>query len=313
MFLIGGVAGGLLLGFLLVFVLEFLDPTVIRKGELERLVGAQLLGTLPKLHPAASARGVFRNPTLERIRRLAGARQFSMPEEFPESRVLSPAFLERQDDYHDNGFFPVREMVERLRLTGLNALSRYDDADGLLWGVVSAKPGEGKTFLAANLGVVLAGDLKKPVLLLDANLRRPSLSGIWAERNAPGLSEVLRGSAAPEDVIRETGTPSLYLLPAGAPVYDPAVLFQTAGFRGVLEALRRRFGVILMELPDLTGSAEGLVAAPSTDGLLLVARLYATRKKVLEASLDKVEREKIIGFVLNNAEYWIPGWLYRIV
>lgn len=317
MFVVGGAAGGILLGLMLVFVLEFLDPTVIRKGEAERLIDAELLGTLPKIHlPGEQGRRVQRLIDSSRmgwVRGLMGARQYMMPAGFPASRVLTPALLEQQDTYLHQGFTPLRELVERVRLTGINALNHYERHEGLLWGVVSAKAGEGKSFLAANLAVVLAEDLKRPVLLLDGNLRSPRLTEIFASRDVPGFSDVLRGTLPPTEAIRETPVPRVSILPAGRAVPDPAALLQERSLHEVLGGLREHYSLILMELPELTSFAEGMIVSPLADGLLVAAKLYVTRKKVLEAALEKVDRRKIIGFVLNNAEYWIPSWLYGLI
>jgi len=317
MFVIGGAAGGILLGLMLVFVLEFIDPTVIRKGEAERLLGAELLGTLPKIHiqgeKSRAVQHLIDSPRMGWFRGIMGARQYVMPEGFPASNVLNGSLLELQDTYIHQGFYPLRELVERIRLTGINALNHYDRHEGLLWNVVSAKAQEGKTFLAANLGVVLAEDLKKPVLLLDGNLRRPSLTEIFSQRDAPGFSDVLQGTISPEQGIQETSIPHLSILPAGSPVPDPAALFQAKRMPEVLARLRERYSLILMELPDLISHAEGMIVSPHADGLLVTAKLYVTRKKVMEAALEKVDRRKIIGFVLNNAEYWIPSWVYRFI
>jgi len=317
MFVAGGAAGGVLLGLVLVFALEFLDPTVIRKGEAERLLEAELLGTLPKIHLQGEAgsrlQRVMETSRLGWVRGLMGARQYVMPGTFPTSKLLTPELLEQQDTYVHQGFAPLRELVERFRLAGINALSRYEGQDGLLWGVISAKSQEGKTFLSANLAVVLAQDLKRPVLLLDGNLRSPRLTELFSGRDAPGFSEVLRGAIAPEEAVRETSVPRVHILPAGGAVPDPAALFQEERLPAALAALRERFSLILMELPALTSNAEGMIVSPHTDGLLVLAKLYVTRKKVLEAALEKVDRRKIVGLVLNNAEYWIPHWLYGLI
>ena len=167
--------------------------------------------------------------------------------------------------------------------------------------------------LTSNLGVVMACDLKKPVLLIDACLARPDLSALFRHANAAGLGDVLDGRATVDNVLVETGTPNLWLLPAGRTNEYADVLFNGAPCRQLLEQMRERFALVLLDAPDAGGHSDGLLIAPLTDGVLMLSRLYETRKKTIEAVLQRLPREKIIGIVTNYAEYWIPEWLYRWV
>jgi polysaccharide chain length determinant protein (PEP-CTERM system associated) len=310
-----GLAGGFIIGLMLIFVLEFVDSTIIRQGELPRKFGINVLGVIPKLyHPAHigdfSKLLLFVSP-FSWVRSFLGAKRFLLPEDFPQNLVLNEERMEDHKKYFFEGVRPVFELVEKVRGIGINARNLFDRQEKLIWSVISSRPKEGKTILAANLGILMAKDLRKPVLLIDGNLRNPYLSAVFSNSEPPGLSEVIRGEIPLREGIRSTGTPFLKLLPAGRSIDDPAELFESAQFKKTLEAVRQQFSFTLLELPDLATYTDASVVSPLTDGILVVAKLYSTRKKVLAAALERLEREKIIGFAVNNAEYWIPSWLYR--
>lgn len=310
-----GMAGGFIVGLMLVFVLEFVDPAIIRQGELPRKLGVNVLGVIPKLHYSANIGKFFKLllfvPPLSWIRSFLGAKRFLLPEDFPENLVLNGKSIENYEKYSFQGIRPVSELVEKVRVIGVNARDFFDPHKKVIFSVVSPKSGEGKTVLVGNLGILMAKDLQKPVLIIDGNFRNPDLSTIFSRAEFPGLSEIIQGEIALEEGIYSTDISFLSFLPAGRSTDDPARLFESARFKEMLELLRNRFDLVLLELPALFTCADAMVASPLSDGILVVTRLYSTRKKVLAAAMERLDREKILGVVLNNAEYWIPDWLYK--
>ena len=312
---IAGLAGGFIVGFMLIFVLEFVDPAIIRQGELPRKFGVNILGVIPKLYHPAHIGGFFKLllfvPPFSWVRSFFGAKRFLLPKEFPENLVLNEKIIKSHEKYLFEGIRPVFELVEKVRVIRLNARNFFDPHENLIFSVVSPKPGEGKTILAANLSVLMAGDLNKPVLLIDGNFRNPDLSTIFSRVGFPGLSEIIQGKIALEEGIYSTDTSFLSFLPAGRSTDDSVKLFESARFKEMIERLRNRFDLVLLELPALITCADAMVASPLSDGILVVTKLYSTRKQVLAAGIERLDREKIVGVVLNNSEYWIPDWLYR--
>jgi len=347
LFALGGFLGGILLGLTIIFLLEITDPLLVRPGELVRSTGIPLVGTLPRLYYGerapgwyipvavqtryARVRGQMQNSSYRwvsrighwlpgaglwadsALRRLFGAKRFIVPDDLSRDFLLTAAQLQRAGSSGSRRELAMHDFIERVRQIGIGLQASFQNADHLVCMVASARRGEGRTLLTSNLGVVMACDLKKPVLLIDACLARPDLSALFRHADAPGLGDVLDGRATVDSVLVETGTPNLWLLPAGRTDEYADVLFNSMPCRQLLEQMRERFALALIEVPDMGGHSDGLLIAPLTDGVLMLSRLYETRTKTIEAAVQKLPRAKMIGIVTNYAEYWIPGWLYRWV
>lgn len=340
MFVLGGVAGGVCLGLLLVFLLEFTDPRLVRPGDLVRTTGLPLVGALPKLHaedrkpgwyiPArllplcTRLQAALQRPSRQWVLRAAlwadhalhrafGAKRFELPGEMSRDFLLSAARLQQAGLSDNPQELALDDFIERVRHIGIAVRASFAAPDHLVCMVVSTKRGEGKTLLAANLGVVLASDLKKPVLLVDACLERSDLSALFRHADAPGLGDVLDGRIPLDAALVDTGTPNLQLLPAGRTNEYADVIFHGEAFRLLLDQVRGRYAMVLIEAHDLSTQSDGQLIAPHTDGVLMLNRLYDTKKKAIETVLQRLPREKIIGLVINYVEYWIPDWLFRWV
>jgi uncharacterized protein involved in exopolysaccharide biosynthesis/Mrp family chromosome partitioning ATPase len=349
LFAIGGVVGGICIGLFLVFLLEFTDPRLIRANELLRQTRLRLVGVLPKLYnfgevepfrlfartkslflrllPGRLSEGLtgvaahvsdgfatpFVQPLGEGVRRIFCAHRFVLPPKVPAGLAAFGARLERSHWEIRPEEDALDDYLERLRSIAITSRDVYTDPEGLLWLVISTRAGEGKTFLTANLGAVMAGDLKKPVLLVDANLRFPSLSKALQHPEAPGLADVLEGRVSLDEALVSLETPGLTLLPAGTATADPDVLYNAPAMADLLVALRERFSFTLVEAPEVLTSSGGQLLAPHSDGILFVARLFSAKRKAIETAIHRLPAEKIIGVVFNYFEYWIPDWLYRWV
>ncbi|MFZ4395566.1 MAG: exopolysaccharide transport family protein [Kiritimatiellia bacterium] len=346
-FALAGILGGMLLGLMLVFLLEFTDPLLIRPGELVRSTGLPLLGALPKLHRGSRKPGWYipagvqmryaktcarlqsssrlwiarlgeRLPEacalVDRLLHWAfGAKRFELSGAVSRDFLLTATRLQQAGQSRDPNELALDDFSERVRHIGIAIRTSFRTPEHLVCMVASTKRGEGKTLLTANLGVVLASDLKEPMLLVDTCLGSAELSAMFQRADAPGLGDILDGRATLDGVLTETGTPNLWLLPAGRTQEYAEGIFNGDSFPQILERLRERFSVVLIETPDLGTHSNGLLIAPHTDGVLILSRLYDTRKKAIEAALQRLPREKIVGLVTNFSEYWIPDWLYRWV
>ena len=336
-FIIGGIAGGFALGFMLVFLLEFTDPRLVRPGEILRRAHLPLLGTLPKLYRYGELsplpmfawlrhawmrfmEGMHRPqmkwllPPLRIVdhllRAVFAARRFVLPRDFPADFVLPPARLHQAGTLETRYDEALDDYIDRLRGIAIAARGAYATPEQLVWMVTSTRPGEGSSLFVQNLGIVLAGDLRRPICIVDANLPNPELSR-RAGRVSPGLAEVVEGRARLEDALLPGGAPNVFILPAGQATEYAEVLFNTEAFHVLLARLRERFAVTLLEAPDLIGNTAGQLIAPASDGVLFLTRLYVTKKQAINAALAKVPAEKLVGVVVTYAEYWIPEWLYR--
>jgi capsular exopolysaccharide synthesis family protein len=165
--------------------------------------------------------------------------------------------------------------------------------------VCSAIPGEGKSFVAANLGLAYAADTKGETLLVDADLRQPSL-GRWItpEPNI-GMSHVLTGQAELEHGLVTLKNTPLRVLTAGQAVPDPLELLGSKWAR-VLSTLRGRFHRIVIDTPAAMLFADAEVLSATSDGVLLVTRSEVTPEAVYRKGLASLASSRVLGVVLND-------------
>jgi capsular exopolysaccharide synthesis family protein len=171
--------------------------------------------------------------------------------------------------------------------------------------VTSATPGEGKTLTATNLAVTLAYDGLR-VLLVDCDIRRPRVHGMFRFPRAPGLMEMLTTTAAPGatplQAIRETPIAGLFVLTCGALPSNAANLLSGTRMRVLLDELREQFDMIVLDTPPVLATADAGIVASLTDGVLLVVRAGATDRNAAQRACQHLSNvgARVIGTVLND-------------
>jgi capsular exopolysaccharide synthesis family protein len=166
--------------------------------------------------------------------------------------------------------------------------------------VTSAVPEEGKSMVSANLAITLAQRRPQKILLLEGDLRRPSLSKRFGLPKLPGLSEYLQGDFGPTANIYHLEGAGFWFLPAGSPPENPLELIQSARLSELMDRLTGRFDWILIDSPPVLPMADTGVWTRSADGVLLVVREGTTEKRQLRRGLRALEQTKLLGVVLNN-------------
>ena len=167
--------------------------------------------------------------------------------------------------------------------------------------VTSARPGDGKSLTAANLALTLSESYRREVLLIDADLRRPSLHEVFGVPNVAGLSDGLL-LQQDERLAAVKITSTLTLLPAGRPVQDPMSGLTSARMRKILEEAAARFEWVILDTVPVGLLADASILAGMVDGALLVVRAGQTPHGALTKAVDVLTREKIIGVVLNGTD-----------
>jgi protein-tyrosine kinase len=167
--------------------------------------------------------------------------------------------------------------------------------------VTSPSKGDGKSLTASNLALTMAQEFQQRVLLVDADLRRPTIHRLFALVETPGLADVLMGMADLDQVLVTLPDHHLTILPAGVPPAHPAELLGSATMRRVLDTLRSRFDRILIDVPPVAPLADVHILAPMVDGLLMIVRAGVTPKPAIERALAGLDQSKILGLVLNEA------------
>jgi protein-tyrosine kinase len=164
--------------------------------------------------------------------------------------------------------------------------------------VTSASPSDGKTLTSTNLALTLSESYRREVLLIDADLRRPSLHEVFRVPNVAGLNDGLK---APTDcklsVLKITET--LTLLPAGAPDPDPMSGLSSPRMGEILRQAASRFDWVIVDTAPVGLLTDANLLTVNVDGVLLVVRAHQTPHAAVMRSVEAIGRNRILGVVLN--------------
>lgn len=257
---------GLLAGVAFVFVLDYLDSTMHSVPDVERRLQADVLGTVQILDPKE---GESTNP--------------------------ARAFLENPNS-------PFSESVRSIRTAVL--LSAIDVPHRVV-AVTSTIPGEGKTTMAINLAFAL-GQMKK-VLIVDGDIRRPSVGSAIGDGmdKGPGLVDFLAGEAQIKECIRKTGSPNVFVLPAGTRFNSPLELLSSQKFAETVTKLKELFDVVVIDCPPLKPVSDALVISRYANAVVFVVKSDATPYQLASAAVKRLHSIKapLLGVVLNQVDF----------
>src|SRR5580704_11189273 len=175
--------------------------------------------------------------------------------------------------------------------------------------VTSSVAGEGKSTVAVNLACALAGG-KQKILLLEGDLRRPTLARQLGLDDLPGLSEMLEGNAIQPSGIYRLESLGLWILPAGAPPRSPLELLQPVRLAALMDQLASSFDWIIIDSPPVLPLADTSIWMRLSDAVLLVTRPGTTAKRQLQRSLEAIEQSKLLGAVLNGSREAVANNYY---
>jgi capsular exopolysaccharide synthesis family protein len=167
--------------------------------------------------------------------------------------------------------------------------------------VTSASPGEGKSFICANLSISLAQGVDDYCLLVDCDLRRPAQHLMFGLSNRAGLADYLQHKKKLSELIVPSGVDKLSILPAGPRSINPAELVGSASMTGLVDELEGRYEdrIVILDSPPLNAASETAILARHVDGVILVVRHGLSRREHVKALVDTIGRDKIIGVVFN--------------
>ena len=162
----------------------------------------------------------------------------------------------------------------------------------------SSAMSEGKSTVSANVAVTWAQAGKK-VLLIDADLRRPTVHATFRKLNLDGVTTVLTGKAKPEEVIEQTFVTNLSVISSGAVTPNPSELLNSKRMADLLDWARQNFDIIVLDAPPVLAVSDVQVLVPKTDGVVVVANIGKTLKGDLRRTVEvlKLAKAKILGSV----------------
>lgn len=203
--------------------------------------------------------------------------------------------------YHDPQS-PPSEQYRAFRTTLLASLSHGTNAHVLT--ITSALEQEGKSISTANLGVVLADLADTKVCLIDADLRKPSLSAIFSIPEQEGLADHLIDDAPLSRVAASVCLGTMDVIPAGNEPRRAIDLLGSDRFHDMLHELRSRYDYVLIDTPPTTLFSDSIVVGGSSDGTILVTRLRFTPRAVLQQTVAQIRQAggKVLGAFLVGAD-----------
>lgn len=264
-YIVLGVFGGLAAGIAAAFGLNYLDPSLRTIDQVEQRTGLGVIASVPSIKSKGLASG-------------GGGRNL-------------PAVSDRRG--------VVAEAFRTMRAT-LAMISGRDKNRVFL--ITSAIPGEGKTFTSSNFAATLAQQGFR-TLLIDADLRKPSVSKLFFNENRkPGLSEVLLGSATVADAIVPTEVENLSVMPAGGIAPNPSELLAQPALAEMVRALRDQYDRIVIDSSPVLAVRDPLLLGPSVDASCLIVRAgHSPAKATVQAVRLLTESESpLSGVVLNS-------------
>jgi len=168
--------------------------------------------------------------------------------------------------------------------------------------ITSTVPHEGKSMVAANLAFMLARKKNQKVLLIDGDLRRPSLAQLFGTKPTPGICEWLQEEHNSQGNIYHLEKLDLWYLPAGRPTTtNPLELLQSSKLTALMERLNSMFDWVVIDSPPILPLADTSVWSRIADGVLLVTRQGTTQKKQLIRGIEALDQHKLIGTLLNSS------------
>ena len=192
-------------------------------------------------------------------------------------------------------------VLQRMRANGWKTLA-----------ITSPTQGNGKTITAINLAITLARDVKQTVLLVDLDLRRPSMATNFFDHPVPGLSDYITEDRPIEELFINPGIDRLVLLPGNHSFTHSSEILSSPKMIQLVADLKGRYPdrLVLFDMPPVLGGDDIIAFSPYVDAYLLVIEEGKTSKDELSETYALLDENKILGTVLNNAEEGSSGTGY---
>ncbi|HEY0160263.1 MAG TPA: polysaccharide biosynthesis tyrosine autokinase [Thermoanaerobaculia bacterium] len=284
---------GLILGFAAIFFLEYMDRSIKNPEELEKVTEFASLGVIPSAASLASRQHAYAQSYARNEPRLRAV-------EAPTGGVeLIP---------HTDSRSPIAEAYRAFRTSLL--LASANSPKVIV--ITSSFAREGKTTTSVNLATVLA-QMGKPVLLIDADLRRPRIQKVFAGRMNLGLVNYLAANIPLDDIIQPTEVPHLSVVLSGPIPPNPSELLASDRMKHLIEEVRGKFAYVIFDSPPVLAVTDAIVLATRADGVVLCVHGGQTPRELVQRSAERLRQANIpvLGAILNNLDLHQYGYTYR--
>jgi protein-tyrosine kinase len=209
---------------------------------------------------------------------------------------------------------PESIAAEQYRILRTNILEASKKNESRVFQVSSAIRGEGKSLTAVNLAVSIVKGVEETVLLIDADLRKPSISKLLGlKKDDRGLEKYLASGGDLADFIHKTSIPKLNVIAPCNPPENPSELLDSDRMFNLVQEVKNRYDnrYIIIDSPPLLPVTDSTILSSLVDHIILVVRASMTQKEAVYEAISKVkDKEKILGIVLNCCESNISNYLY---
>lgn len=280
---------GLVGGVAIAFALEALDTTVRTPEQAESISGLPILGVIPLQSIFEGAvTSIAKAPLLKKLPRTNSG---------PRPLI---SYLEPHSE--------IAEAYRALR-TSILLSSVSQPPRSIL--VTSSVPQDGKTMTSINISIVLAQQGKR-VLLVDADMRRPSVHKAFGIKGQVGLSNLLTGGAKISDAIQTTVQPNLFVLPAGPVPPHPSELLSSSLMEDLLRKWREEYDHVIIDSSPVISVTDAVLLSVQADAVLLIVRSGQTTSAHVRRTRSLLQSVKasLLGIVVNAADLTSPDYYY---
>jgi succinoglycan biosynthesis transport protein ExoP len=289
---------GVILGLAAIFFLEYMDRSIKTAEELERVTKFASLGVIPAASSVGRGYSGYYGYGSRGSRSSGKLRAVQPPSEQTGIDLLP----------HVDSRSPISEAYRAFRTSLL--LASANSPKVIV--ITSTFAREGKTTTSINLATVLA-QMGKPVLLVDADLRRPRLQKVFKGKMNLGLVNYLAANITLEDVIQETNVPNLSVVLSGPNPPNPSELLASDRMKSLIHEVRSKFAYVIFDSPPVLAVTDAVVLAASADGVVLCVHGGQTPRDLVQRSAERLRQSNIpvLGAILNNLDLQQYGYTFK--
>ncbi|HWQ31392.1 MAG TPA: polysaccharide biosynthesis tyrosine autokinase [Blastocatellia bacterium] len=290
-----GLIFSLMAGIGLALLIEMLNNTIKNVEDVDRFLGLPALAVIP----AVSTRrlSLFMNRSGSETEGLS-IRETGRVIKIPQDRFTRDR-ISRNHSLMTEAYCSLRTSVMLSTAGGPPKITL----------VTSSQPGEGKSTTAVNMGISMA-QLGGLVLIIDADLRRPTVHKILKRDRTRGLSTWLSGSVELDELIQPLEIPNLWFLPCGSIPPNPAELLSSMRMREMLKTLSQRFDHIIIDSPPVINVSDAVILSTLADGVILIIHAGKSKRSIVQRARRELSNvgARVFGVVLNRVDLKGEGY-----